>query len=74
MTASVIPEVPQVPEIPAVVVPPSARRMRRLGPWLRWLLVAVVIVGLSRLLTKEDLDRAWAQIRHCGWPLPTCDR
>jgi uncharacterized membrane protein YbhN (UPF0104 family) len=43
--------------------------MRRWGPWLRWLLVAVVLVGLSRLVTKDDLDRAWAHIRQGGWPL-----
>jgi uncharacterized protein (TIRG00374 family) len=70
MTADAARGVPEIPEIvPAGVVAPSARRMRRLGPWLRWLLVVVVLVALSRLVTKEDLDRAWAQIRHVGWPL-----
>jgi glycosyltransferase 2 family protein len=70
MTADVVRGIPETPEITtAGVAPRRARRLRRLGPWLRWLLVVVVIVGLSRLVTKEDLDRAWAQIRHCGWPL-----
>jgi glycosyltransferase 2 family protein len=69
MTAGALRDGPQAPEIRAAAVPPSGRRMRRLGPWLRWLVVVVVLVGLSRLVTREDLDRAWAQIRHCGWPL-----
>ena len=66
MTAGALRDGPEVPETSAAVAPPSGRRMRRLGPWLRWLLVVVVLVGLSRLVTREDLDRAWAQIRHCG--------
>jgi uncharacterized protein (TIRG00374 family) len=43
--------------------------MRRLAPFLRWLLVTAAVALILAFVPRADIQRSWSLLRRLGWPV-----